>query len=106
MRFRYVYMGLIGVLVLLLLLLTDPDSGLIDNLPFGATTLAYIIFCFKSVLGIIFLHVSRKGLMDYIDLKLFYDKAISSSEGAGLATIGVGLVFLSIALIFLSVALI
>lgn len=106
MRFRYVYMGLITTLVLALLLLTDPDSGLINNLPFGATTLGYILFCFKAVLGVVFLHVSRKGLMDYIDLKSVFDKAMTSSEGAGLATIGIGLVFLSIALIFLAVALI
>ncbi len=106
MRFRYVYMGLIVTLVLALLLLTDPDSGLIDNLPFGATTLVYILFCFKSVLGVVFLHVSRRALLDYIDLKSVFDKAMTSSEGAGSATIGIGLIFLSIALIFLAVALI
>jgi len=106
MRFRYVYMGLIGIMVLILLLLTDPDSGLIDNLPFGATTLGYVLFCFKSVLGVIFLHVSRKALMDYVDLNALFDKATTSSEGSGLAIIGVGLIYLSIALIFLAVALI
>ena len=36
MRFRNVFLGIGSLLVVAVLLLSDPDSGLIRNLPFGA----------------------------------------------------------------------
>ncbi len=105
MKFRTVFMIMITFLILSLLLLTDPDLGLINNLSFGASTIAYLVFAFRSFLVIVYLHIARKTLIDYVDLKSLFDKAITSSEGAGSAIIGVGLIFLAAALGLVGIAM-
>jgi len=102
MRFRHVFIGLGSLLVITALLLSDPDSGVIKSLPFGSDTVALIINLTVSVLYIGLLHVARKGLVDYIDLKMYFVKALQSSEGSGLAIIGVGLIMLSVSLTILA----
>ncbi len=81
------------------MLLTDPSTGLIRDLPFGAGTVASIIILLKAVLYTGFLHISRKGLMDYFDLEEFINKAKQTSEGAGSATIGAGLYTIAMAIV-------
>lgn len=102
MRFRYMFMGVGSVLVLLVLLLSDPDSGLVQNLPFGAGTFGLIINLMVSVLYIGVLHMARKGILDYIDLEVFMKKALQTSEGSGLAIIGIGLIMVSVSLVILA----
>lgn len=102
MRFRYVYLGLGSILVAIILLLSDPDSGIITDLPFGAGTLTILIVLLSSVLYVGFLHLSRRALMDYLDLSKFFAKAQQSPEGAGLAIVGVGLIMISIALVIMA----
>lgn len=98
MRFRFVYIGLGIFFTLLLSVITDPDTGFIRDLPFGAGTVASIVVLLKSVLYTGFLHISRKGLMDYVDLEALVKKAMETSEGAGSAVIGVGVYAFAIAL--------
>ncbi|MEM5878405.1 MAG: hypothetical protein QXF12_06025 [Candidatus Aenigmatarchaeota archaeon] len=102
MRMRHVYMIIGGLLVILLLLLSDPDSGLIRNLPFGSGVVSLLIVLFSSVLYVGFLHVSRKALIDYIDLEVYFKRALQTPEGAGQAIIGVGLIMISISLVILA----
>lgn len=102
MRFRYVYLGLGSFLVGIILFLSDPDSGFITDLPFGAGTLTILIVLVSSVLYVGFLHLSRRALMDYLDLSKFFAKAQQSPEGAGLAIVGVGLIMISIALVIMA----
>lgn len=97
MRFRNVFLGLGSILVILVLLLSDPDSGLVQNLPFGASTLSVLIILMTSILYISLLHIARKGLMDYIDLEVFFKKSILSPEGAGMALIAIGIMMNAIA---------
>ena len=98
MRFRHIYMGVGSILVILLYLLSDPDSGIIENMKFGASTLATIIILSKTVLYTAILHISRRALIDYVDLKQYFDMAKRSPEGAGKAVIGVGLIEIAIAI--------
>lgn len=102
MRFRHAFMGIGGILVLLILLLTDPQNQLITNLPFGAGTLAILIILLSSLLYITVLHLSRKALFDYIDMEEYFKKAILTPEGAGMALIAVGLAMVSIAVVILA----
>jgi len=97
MRFRNVFMLIGGLLVLLLGLLTDPDTGLITALSFGAGTIATLIILSKSVLYIGMLHLARKGLIDYIDLEVFFAKALQTSDGASRALIAVAIMMVAIA---------
>lgn len=102
MKFRHVFLGLGSFLVLNVLLLSDPDSGLITNLPFGGGTMSLLIILASSVLYIGLLHLARKALLDYIDLGTFFKTAVRTPEGAGLAIVGVGLIMISVAIVILT----
>ena len=104
MRFRYVYMILGSILVLGLWMLSDPDAGIIEHLPFGGSTLATLIFLSKAVLYGAMLHITRKGLMDYkeADLQLAMRRALGSPSGAGMVVIGIGLICIAIAILILA----
>jgi len=98
MRFRNIYMILGSLLVLSLWLVTDPDIGLIQSLPFGVGMVATLIVLLKSVLYVTILHISRRALLDYLDLQKLFEKAMERSEGAGSATIAVAIIILAISI--------
>lgn len=102
MRFRNIYMVIGSLLTLAVLLLSDPDSGFITDLPFGAGTLTILIVLVSSILYVALLHLSRRALMDYLDLSKYFAKALQTSEGSGLAIIGVGLIMISVAIVILA----
>ena len=102
MRFRTIYMGIGSLLTVLVLLLSDPDNSLITSLPVGAGTLTILIVLMSSILYVGLLHLSRRALMDYVDLSRFFTKALQSPEGSGLAIIGVGLIMVSISIVILA----
>lgn len=99
MRFRYVYMGIGSILVVLLLLTADPDSGIISNLSFGASTLASLLVMLNIILYTAALHLSRKALLDYLDLEEFFKRAYTTPEGAGRATQAIAIIMLAIAVV-------
>ena len=102
MRFRNVFLGIGSVLVVAVLLLSDPDSGLISNLPFGAGVLSTLIILVTSILYISVLHLGRKALVDYIDLEEYFRKAKMTPEGSGYALIAVSIFSLAIAVVILA----
>jgi hypothetical protein len=87
------------ILTLFMWLITDPDAGLIENMTIGVGTVATLVILLKSVFYIGMLHISRKALLDYIDLGTYFVKALETPEGSGSAIIGVGIMMLSIALV-------
>jgi hypothetical protein len=101
-RFRYLYMGFSSVLVLLLLFVTDPDSKLLTALPIAAGFVATIVLLVSTVLYVTMLHLSRRAMFDYVDLSVFFSKAMETPTGAGLALIGVGLSSVAISLVILA----
>ena len=98
-RFRHVYMTLGSILTVLLWLLSDPDAGLITNLPFGASTVATLVILLKSIFYVAMLHLSRRALIDYVNLSDYFTKALQTSEGAGRALIAVGIMMVSISIV-------
>ena len=102
MRFRNVFLGIGSLLVVAVLLLSDPDSGLIQNLPFGAGTLSILIILVSSNLYIGLLHLARKALVDYIDLEQYFKKALMTPEGSGMALIAVSIMMLAISVVILA----
>lgn len=102
MRFRNVFLIIGSILTILVLLMSDPDTAFIQNLPFGAGTLTTLIILVTSILYIGLLHLSRKALMDYLDLAEYFRKALMTPEGAGLAIIGIGLMMISVSLVILA----
>lgn len=99
MRFRNTYLILGSVLVVLLWLLSDPQTALVQNLPFGASTIASLVLLSKTVLYAGALHFTRKALIDYIDLEEFFKMALKSPEGSGLAIVGVSIFCVAIAML-------
>lgn len=99
MRFRHVFMGIGSLLIILILTLTDPQNNVITNMPFGAGTLATLIVLWTSVLYVALLHVSRRSLLDYLDLQRVIEKAMLTPEGAGMVAIAVGLIMISISIV-------
>lgn len=102
MRFRHIFLGIGGLLTVVVLLISDPDFLFIQNLPFGSGTASTLIILVTSILYIGLLHISRKGLFDYIDLEVFFKKALESSEGAGKALIAVAIGMVAIAIVILA----
>ena len=101
-RFRYLFMGLFGALALLLLFVTDPDSKLVTALPIAAGFVATVVLLVSAVLYVTLLHLSRRAMFDYVDLSVFFTKAMETSTGAGLALIGVGLSSVAISIVILA----
>lgn len=99
MRFRHIYIGLGSLFVILIWLLTDPDTGLITSLPIGASTVATLVILLKSVLYVGVLHLSRKALCDYLNMEKIFTRAAQSAEGAGLVAISVSLLMIAIAIV-------
>ena len=102
MRFRHVFMGIGSILTVAVLLLSDPDGGLVQNLPYGSGTVSLLITLLISILYVGVLHLARKGLFDYLDLSVFFKKALETSQGSGLALIAVGLAMVSISVVILA----
>lgn len=98
MRFRHIFMGIGSVLVIALLFMSDPSVGFLAKLPIGSGTLGLLLGLVVSILYIALLHVSRKGLFDYLDLEKFFLKAYETPQGAGLALIAVAVAMVSIAI--------
>lgn len=102
MRFRNIFLGIGSLLVLFILILSDPDVKFVQNLPFGAGTLSILIILVSSILYVGVLHFSRKALLDYLDLQELFEKAMKTPEGSGLAIIGIGLIMVSVSLVILA----
>jgi hypothetical protein len=102
MRFRNVFLMIGSILTVLVLLLSDPDGGMVMSLPFGSGTLTTLIILVMSILYVGVLHLSRRALLDYLDLQELFKKAMMTSEGSGSAIIGVGLIMISIAIVILA----
>lgn len=98
-RFRNMYMIYGSLFVLTMWILTDPDLGLIYNLPIGGSTVAMLMILMKAVLYVALLHLSRKALMDYLNLDVLFKKAAETPDGAGKAIIGVSIIYVAIALV-------
>lgn len=102
MQFRHIFLGIGSILTIIVLLLSDPDSGFVTNLPFGAGTLTILVILVSSILYIGLLHLARKALMDYIDMREFFETALRTPEGAGLSIIGIGLMMVAISIAILA----
>lgn len=99
LRFRNVFIVGGGLLTILLWILTDPNSGIIQDLPFGASTIVMLATLLRATWFIAMLHIGRRALLDYIDLSQLFIKAEETSEGAGKAIIGIGLMMIAVAIV-------
>ena len=102
MKFRNVFLGIGSILTILVLFLSDPDGGLVQNLPFGSGTVSLLIMLVISILYIGLLHLARKALFDYLNLEAYFKKALLTPEGSGMALIAVAIAMVAIAVVILA----
>jgi hypothetical protein len=101
--FRFVYMIFFGLLLTAATLLTEERMV---KLPFGAGMTTDMLYTLRTVVYVALMHVSRRALVDYIDLEEVFKKAMETSEGAGKIFMGIGLMMVAVAIcIFAAVKL-
>lgn len=103
MRFRHTYMLIGSIFVVILFLITDPESKLIENMPFGASTVVMITWLLRTIWCVGILHLSRRALLDYLDLRTLLIKAEQTPEGAGRAMQAVGMIMIAVSIIILGI---
>lgn len=106
MRKRSIFIW-IGVFVAFgLWLSTDPDLGLFQNLPFGASLVSLITILVSAIPWLIVLHLARKAIFDYeiADFRKLLEAAVDSPTGAGLAALALAMGFVAISIVVAAVA--
>lgn len=83
-RFRNLFLVLGSFVVLAYLLWSDPNEG--------NSTITFVAQLATPVIAILFAHLGRKALFDYIDLSILYRKAKETATGAGLTFLGICIV--------------
>lgn len=92
MRFRHKFITLGSLLVVLALLLTDPSQGVSTGL--------LLLGVVTPLVAVLFAHLGRKALFDYLDLETLANRAKDSSQGAGLVFLGVCIVIFGLLSLF------
>ena len=93
-RFRNLFLLVGSVLVMAVLMATDPDEGLLTG--FWALSIA------KGIVAVAFAHLARKSLADYpeADMRTLFRLARGSATGAGLALIAQAIIILGLLFLF------
>lgn len=95
------------LVVFILMFISDPDTHILENIPFGAEQLVLLTIIAKSLLYATLLHVTRKAFLDYpeADYRSLLSKAIESPTGAGAAAIALSIMTFAFALVIALAAL-
>lgn len=102
MRFRHVYMIGFTFLAFLMLFVTSPDVGFIDNLPMGAGFVATVVLMLRAVIYVAILHFSRKALFDYLDMEALHEKAKEEPISAAIAMIAMAIAMVAISMLIVA----
>lgn len=102
MRYRDYFMAGGSLIVLIALFVTDPDSNLLQQIPFGGSTIAGLLIFSKALIALAFAHYGRKVLFDYPegDFQRAAAKALESPTGAGLLTVAFAIIFFALVGLF------
>lgn len=100
-RFRNLFLVLGTFAVLALHLLTDPDSGIIQQLPIGANAITTILYMSKGIMAVALLYICRKAILDYpaADFEALGIEAKKSPVGSGLYAIAISLMTIAFAIV-------
>ena len=105
MRYRnlYVVWGLISVA--LFWLVADPDSGLVQKLPFGGNLVMVLMLTLKGVFGAVILYVTRKAMMDYpeADFQILGSQAKKEPLAAAVYAVAISIMTLAFAVMMFAV---
>ena len=98
---RHQYLFIWPIVIVVLLILADPDSQLIQELPFGSGVITKFLFIVSGVIATALLHFTRKFLFDYdaADMEKLGLKARETPEGAGQYAIAISIQTLAFAIV-------
>lgn len=99
LRFSRLFIGLGSLIVIIAMFLTDPDSGLIQGLPFGGNTVTYLLFVASSIVGIGILYLSVRACFDYVDPEELYKKIKTEPLAASLFVVARSIYAVGIAIV-------
>lgn len=99
---RKLFYFIIIPLVMFAMYASDPDVGIIHDLPFGTNLVNILLILIPVFLFYAVLHLGRKVLTDYVKMGKVYEKAMETPQGAGLVFIGMGLVLIALAIVILA----
>lgn len=97
--FRFRFMAIVAIVALAALVISAPGMGIIQ-LDYGADAVRRVSQLLLGLIGVCILHISRKGLHDYIDASALVEKAKESPVGAGLVFIGYSITLVGIAIMY------
>lgn len=98
-KFRYVFMLIGAILVTASLFLSEYDVGLVQNLPFGASTITYLIFISTPILGVGLLYLSKIANFDYVNFKKVFEKCAEDRTSLAIWFVGASIQILAIAVV-------
>ena len=101
MRPRNLFLTLLIIIPTTLWMLADPDTRILENLPFGAGFISMLTMLSIALLGIALVYISRKGMHDYpiADFEKLGQSASRSPEGAGQYAIAIAIKTLAYAIV-------
>lgn len=97
-KFSNIYMVFGSIFVILAMFLTDDNGGIIRNLPFGSSTITFLLFASASVVGVSVFYISWKACMDYVNFRDIYKKIMEDKGGLPAALFYVGTSIFAVAI--------
>lgn len=97
---RSLFLGFGSLFVVLVMLLTEADGGLIQNLPFGSSTATFLIYLSTAVVGVGVLYLCERALFYYVDYFAVYKKAMNTENGPGMIMVAISLQMIAVAIVF------
>jgi len=99
LRHRYIAFAFLLLLVPLLDVLTDPNTGIITDMPYGASMLSYLVLLSRGLLSVVALYILFKWIFDRLEYQphLIYNKD-KSAGGALLIFMGLCILAFSVLL--------
>lgn len=101
LRRWYLFFG--AILVVAMLFATDPDGGLVQHLPFGSTTVAWLILVLRGLLVCTLAHITICSFFSWnpaADLVTLVRNAAVTPTGAGLALIAIAIILFGVLSVF------
>jgi uncharacterized membrane protein len=92
LRFRHLFLVGGTAAIVSYLMISDPNEG--------DLTLVFLAKLATPVIAVLFAHLARKALFDYLDMGTIYKKAKETATGAGLTFLGICIVIFGLLSLF------
>ena len=88
-----------------LLVVTDPDFGVVQHLSIGSGTIISLVFLMKGIMGITMLNISRKFVIDYsiANMEALGEAASATPIGAAIYAVAISIMTLAFAIVMIGV---